>query len=113
MEYIIDAKNKKFGRLASEIAVILQGKKSAAYNPRFLGEDKVVIQNLKDVVFSGNKMETKIYHHHTGYVGHLKEPTLAEEWARSPERVLRMAVLKMLPKNRLAAKRIKNLKILK
>lgn len=111
MEYIIDAKNKKFGRLASEIACILQGKKSVKYNPRFAGEDKVVVQNLKDVSFSGNKMTTKIYHHHTGYVGHLKSPNLGEVWEKSPEKVLRNAILKMLPKNRLAVKRLKRLTV--
>ncbi len=109
MDYKIDAKNKILGRLASEIALILQGKKTAKYEPRVVGEDRVLLSNSKDIATTGNKLKAKIYYHHTGYVGHLKEATLEELMKKDPKKVIREAVRKMLPKNFLNAKRLKNL----
>ena len=109
MEHHIDAKNKILGRLASEIALILQGKKSAAYAPNRVSGDKVYVKNYKDIMLSGNKRKEKIYYHHTGYVGHLKELTFEQKFAKDPKWVLRQAVRKMLPKNFLNQKRLKNL----
>ena len=109
MEYKFDATNKKIGRLASEIAVILQGKKGADYEPRLPGKDTVVVENVGKLAFSGGKFEKKMYYWHTGYMGHLKEATLKELFIKDPAKVLRMAVLRMLPKNTLASKRIKRL----
>jgi large subunit ribosomal protein L13 len=109
MDYHIDAKDKILGRLASEVAVILQGKKSASYAPNRVSEDKVYVKNVKDVAVTGKKMVQKIYRHHTGYVGHLKELRLEEKMAKDPRWVLRQAVRKMLPKNFLNQRRIKNL----
>lgn len=106
MEYKIDAKNKKLGRLASEIAVILQGKKSAYYNPRLSGGDSVVVENVREMAFSGNKLEKKKIYRHTGYMGHLKFKTLKESFAKNPSLVLRQAVARMLPKNFLRDKRL-------
>lgn len=111
MIYEIDAKNKKLGRLASDIAVILQGKKSVMYNPRLASGDKVVVKNLDKLDLGVVKMEKKIYYRHTGYMGHLKEKTLKQEWQKSPEKVLRMAVKRMLPKNFLKDKRMSKLKV--
>ena len=108
-EYKIDAKNKKLGRLASDIALILQGKKNANYAPHLEGDDKVVVENVKDLSFTGNKFESKKYYRHTGYMGHLKSATLKERFEKSPEKVLRHAVERMLPKNFLQAKRLKRL----
>lgn len=111
MQYKIDATNKNLGRLASEIAVILQGKKSPDYNPRLAGDDAVVVSNADKLAISGKKGLQKIYFRHTGYMGHLKEERLEEVIAKKGKReVLRRAVLKMLPKNRLQIKRIKRLK---
>ncbi len=109
MDYHIDAKDKIMGRLASEIALILQGKKSTAYNPRLVGSDTVFVKNYKDVAFTGNKMKDKIYYKHTGYMGHLREKTLEQVHEKDPRRILREAVRRMLPKNFLNAKRLKNL----
>src|SRR3989344_5838396 len=105
-EVIIDAKDRSLGRLASEIAYVLQGKDSATYEPRNIGDSKVLVKNLKLLKLTG-----KIYYRHTGYMGHLKEKTLEEAWKKSPEWVLRHAVKGMLPKNSLASKRIKLLTI--
>jgi len=111
MVYHIDAKNKRLGRLASEIAAILQGKKSAYYEPRLAGADKVVVENVKELSFSGNKLVNKQYYWHTGYMGHLKSASLEELFEKNPEKVLRNAVEHMLPKNKLKPKRMKLLTI--
>ncbi len=111
MDYIIDAKNKRLGRLASEIAVILQGKKNAAYEPRFSGEDKVVVKNAGFITLSGRKTKQKVYYKHTGPLGHLKVRNYEEVFAKNPGWVLRHAVGLMLPKNRLRKERMKRLVI--
>ncbi len=109
MDYHIDAKKQRLGRMASRIATILQGKESPSYAPNQVAAVKVVVKNLKELDLSPKKMEQKIYYRHTGYMGHLKELTLEQMWAKDPKRVLREAVRRMLPKNFLNAKRLKNL----
>lgn len=108
---IIDAKNMSLGRLASSIAYYLQDKHKPTYAPNKTGETMVIVKNLKEINFKGNKLETKIYFKHTGYLGHLKEIKLKDLWQKNPERVLRMAVRGMLPKNKLRDRRLKRLKI--
>ena len=108
-DYKIDAKNKRLGRVASEVATILQGKKSAHYEPRNVGSDRALIKNYKHITVSGKKFEEKLYHHHTGYMGHLRTKTFRQVFEKDPKRVLREAVRHMLPKNFLNQKRIKNL----
>ncbi len=109
MEYHIDAKGKHLGRIASEIAVILQGKKSASYDPRLPGEDKVLLKNYREITVTGRKKTDKMYYRHTGYMGHLKELTYEQKWAKSPQRLIWDTVRNMLPKNFLNQKRRKNL----
>jgi len=109
MDYIIDATNQKLGRLASQIAVILQGKQSASYDPRLEGKDKIIVKNTHKLTVSGRKGEQKVYYHHTGYMGHLRGRSFKQEFAKSPGMVLRRAVFNMLPKNRLRARRLKRL----
>jgi large subunit ribosomal protein L13 len=109
MEHIIDAKNKKLGRLASEIATILQTKNSAYYEPRLSGNGNVVIKNIDKMDISPKKMEQKIYYRHTGYMGHLREKKLKVLHEESPAKVLRKAVERMLPKNSLQPKRMRRL----
>jgi len=111
MQYTIDATNKKLGRLASEIAVILQGKKNPKYEPRLSGTDTVVVTNVKKLALVTKKSEKKIYYRHTGYMGHLKSTTFKEAFAKNPEKVLRNVVAHMLPKNRLQRERMRKLKI--
>jgi large subunit ribosomal protein L13 len=109
-EYRIDCTNKRLGRVASEIAVILQGKKSPLYNPRLLGNDKVVVINIDKLSVSGSKADQKVYFAHSGRIGHLKQRLFKNVVAQhGMQWVLRHAVMRMLPKNRLAARRIKNL----
>lgn len=111
MKYEIDATGKRLGRLASEIAQILQGKKHTDYEPYLEGKDRVIVKNVAKIVFTGNKMKQKIYYRHTGYMGHLKRPTLETVFRKSPEKVLWLAVFNMLPKNWLRQKRLNRLKI--
>jgi large subunit ribosomal protein L13 len=109
MDYHIDAKNKILGRVASDIALILQGKKSASYERNRVSADKVYVKNVNGIRVTGNKAEQKVYYRHTGYVGHLKELTYEQKFEKDPRSVLRQAVRKMLPKNFLNQQRIKNL----
>lgn len=109
MDYHIDANKKTLGRLASDISLILQGKKSASYERNRVSDDKIYVKNVGGIVVTGNKAEQKVYYHHTGYVGHLKELTYEQKFAKDPRKVLREAVRKMLPKNFLNQKRLKNL----
>ncbi|MDP3901378.1 MAG: 50S ribosomal protein L13 [bacterium] len=111
MNHVIDATNQKLGRLASQIAIILQGKMTADYEPRLSGNDRVTIKNISKIVITGNKEDQKTYHHHTGYMGHLKTKTYKQVFAEKPEKVLWRAVFNMLPKNRLRQKRLNRLVI--
>ncbi len=108
-EIILDAKNQRLGRFATKIAHLLQGKDSAEYEPRLEGENRVVVKNIKDIEITGKKAEQKIYYRHTGYMGHLREKTYQEAFAKNPAWVLQNAVEHMLPKNKLQNKRMKRL----
>ena len=109
MDFTIDAKNKILGRLASELAIILQGKRSAKYEPRLVSRDRVFLKNYREVKVTGHKSKEKVYYRHTGYVGHLKKKTFEQAFAKDPRWVVREAVRRMLPKNSLNSKRLKNL----
>jgi large subunit ribosomal protein L13 len=112
MNYTIDATSKSLGRLASEIAVILQGKKNPNYEPRIEGEDEVVVKNIDKMKITGKKEEQKKYYRHTTQIGHLKKRTLEEVLKKQgPAEVLRRSIMGMLPKNKLRAKRMKKLVI--
>ncbi|TSC81233.1 MAG: large subunit ribosomal protein L13 [Parcubacteria group bacterium Gr01-1014_19] len=111
MEHVIDAKNQRLGRLASQIAQILQGKLHADYAPNKEGKDRVVVKNASQIVVSGKKATQKVYYHHTGYMGHLKEKVYKDAFEKSPEKVLVLAVKRMLPQNFLKQKRLNRLVI--
>jgi large subunit ribosomal protein L13 len=109
-DYTIGCEGKVLGRVASEIALILQGKKNADYNPRLEGKDRVIVKNIGKLSLTGKKTEQKIYYSHTTQIGHLKERKFKDVIAKhGMQWVLRKAVLRMLPKNKLQAKRIKRL----
>lgn len=109
MDYRMDVKGKRLGRVASEIAQILQGKRTPDYEQNRVSKDRVYVTNAEKITVTGNKAEQKVYYRHTGYMGHLKEATFKEAFAKKPTEVLREAVRRMLPKNFLNQKRIKNL----
>ena len=106
MDYHIDAKNKVLGRVASDIALMLQGKKHASYARNRVSDDKVFVKNYKEIIGDRRKRTQKIYRHHTGYVGHLKELTYEQKFAKDPRTVLRRAVRKMLPRNFLEPEKV-------
>lgn len=109
--HTINAASKPLGRLATEIAILLRGKHKVEFAPYKDIGDFVVVENINNLKLTGNKLETKKYYHHTGYLGHLKETPLKKFIAEDPGGVLKEAVMGMLPKNRLRAKMIKRLKI--
>ena len=108
--YTIDAKDKILGRLATEIAILLQGKNKPDFAPHKEIEGFVIIKNADKIKVTGNKAQQKIYYHHTGFMGGLKEIPFKKVFKRDPNEILRKAVFGMLPKNKLRAKRIKRLK---
>lgn len=109
--YEVDATDKVLGRLASEIAMILMGKRKAIYTPFIDSGDFVVVTNAHKVRVTGNKLKDKRYYWHSGYFGGLKERTLEKMLQEKPEEVIYLAVRKMLPKTRLGRKMIKKLKV--
>ena len=111
MEHVIDATNQRLGRLASKIALILQGKNRADYEPRLEGKDKILVKNVTKIVLTGKKEKQKVYHYHTGYMGHLRTIPFKDMKEKHPERILEWAVYNMLPKNFLRQKRMNRLKI--
>ncbi len=96
--YVIDATDMTLGRLASETAKILRGKNKPIFTPHIDTGDYVIIVNAAKVQVTGKKLDQKIYHHHSEYVGGMKETTLREMLANKPERVIEYAVKGMLPK---------------
>lgn len=109
MEYRIDASNKILGRLATEVAMLLRGKETAAFNPARPSGNKVIVFNTDVLRVTGKKMNDKVYLHHSGFHGGQKKETLAHVMARDSRVALRRAVMGMLPKNRLRSRLIKNL----
>ncbi|HEY3765800.1 MAG TPA: 50S ribosomal protein L13 [Gaiellales bacterium] len=109
--YVVDAESKTLGRLATQIADVLRGKGKVAYTPHVDSGDFVIVVNAEKIHVTGQKLDQKIYYHHSGYPGGLRERTLRQQLARRPEEVLRMAVRGMLPKNRLASAQLRKLKI--
>ncbi|HEY4498147.1 MAG TPA: 50S ribosomal protein L13 [Candidatus Paceibacterota bacterium] len=110
-QHTIDAQNQTLGRLASQIASLLQGKDDPKYNPRLRGDTRVVVKNVASIKLTGRKMEEKVYYRHSGRPGHLKKIKYKDIFSKRPEWVLRNAVSHMLPKNRLQKERLKMLKI--
>ena len=107
----IDASGQSVGRLASEIAKILQGKHKATYQPNIDMGDFVEVRHAAQVRITGNKLTGKTYYHYSGYPGGLKRTALKEVFAKDPAEALRRAVRNMLPKNRLRADRMKRLTV--
>ena len=108
--YLIDAKDQVLGRLATVSSKILTGKNLAVYTPSQIPGDHLIIINVKQVAVTGRR-EAKLYRHHTGFPGGLKETNLGKLRATYPDRIVRSAVRGMLPKNKLNARMLKNLHI--
>ena len=107
--YVIDAEGQILGRLATEVAMILRGKKKACYTPHSDCGDNVIVINAEKVILTGNKMEDKVYVRYTGYPGGQRVRTVKEQLKRKPIAVIEHAVKGMLPKNKLGEAIFKNL----
>jgi large subunit ribosomal protein L13 len=108
---LLDANGKTLGRLATQIADLLRGKRKPAYTPHIDTGDFVVVVNAEKVAVTGSKRTDKRYYRHSGYPGGLRSRSFEEMIARRPEEVIRLAVKGMMPRNRLARKQITKLKI--
>lgn len=113
MEYKIDAANKVLGRLATEVAVLLRGKNQPDFDPAKFKSNRVLVFNTDKIRTTGKKAAQKLYRHHSGYHGGLKEERLDKLFERDSGLVLKRAVMGMLPKNKLRRKFIKNLILIK
>jgi large subunit ribosomal protein L13 len=109
--FVVDAEGQVLGRLATRVARLLIGKDKPSYTPHLDCGDHVVVINAERIKLTGNKIDQKIYYHHSGWPGGLKEVPIRTLLKRRPEEVVREAVLGMLPKNKLRARRAKKLRI--
>ncbi len=109
--YVVDAEGKTLGRLATQIADTLRGKRKPQYTPHVDTGDFVVVVNAEKIAVTGKKLDEKMYHRHSGYPGGLRSRTLREQLDRQPAEVLRKAVRGMLPRNRLGRAQLTKLKI--
>ncbi len=109
--YIIDAANKPLGRVATEAAKLLRGKHKPTFTPNIDTGDHVIILNAKDVVLTGNKLNQKIYRHHSGYIGGMKEVPAKVMLEKNPEKAMTLAIKGMLPHNSLGRAQLKKLRV--
>ena len=109
--YLVDAEGKTLGRLATQIADVLRGKRKPTYTPHIDTGDFVIVVNAEKIAVTGNKRAGKLYYRHSGYPGGLRTRTFEEMITRRPEEVIRLAVKGMLPRNRLARKQLTKLKV--
>lgn len=109
--YLIDAKGLTLGRLSTKVAELLMGKHKPSYSPNVITGDSVIIINSSKVKTTGNKLTDKFYYRHSGYPGGIKETSLKDMLEKHPNRVIEHSVAGMLPKNKLKAEMLKNLKV--
>ena len=109
--YVVDATNQPLGRLATKVASVLRGKHKPTYTPHVDTGDFVIVVNAEKIQVTGQKLDQKMYHSHSGFPGGLRSRTLRTQLERRPTEVLRKAVKGMLPRNRLARQQITKLKI--
>ena len=107
--YVVDATGMTLGRLASEVASVLRGKKKPIFTPHMDTGDYVIIINAEKVAVTGKKLDQKVYYHHSDYVGGMKSATLREKMNKKPEEVIEHAVKGMLPKGPLGREMYKKL----
>lgn len=110
--HTIDATGRPLGRLAVEIAKLLRGKHKPGFVPYKDEGDFVVVKNFKDIKITGKKLSKKLYYRYSGYPGGLRQIPMETLFKKNPQEILRKAVLRMLPKNKLRSRQIKRLKII-
>jgi len=111
--YVVDAADQTLGRLASEVAAILRGKHKPIYTPHVDTGDFVIVINAEKIKLTGDKLNQKMYRHHSGYPGGLKEMDYRTLLQKKPEKAIELAVKGMLPHNRLGDKMYRKLKVYK
>jgi len=109
--YVVDAEGQTLGRLATQLADVLRGKRKPDFTPHIDTGDFVVVVNAEKIRVTGDKMNSKIYWRHSGYPGGIKSRTLAEMLEKQPEEVIRKAVKGMLPRNKLGRAQLQKLKV--
>ncbi len=109
--WVVDAKDQVLGRLASRIALLLMGKRKPEYTPHLDTGDFVIVVNAEKVRLTGKKWQQKVYYRHSGYPGGLKAITAERMRQTHPERLIQLAVKRMLPKNKLGRRMLKRLKV--
>lgn len=109
--YIIDATEKPLGRVAVEAAKLLKGKHKPTYTPNLDTGDHVIILNCSKAILTGRKLDQKIYRHHSGYIGGMKETSARDMLSKNPEKAMLLAIKGMLPHNRLGRKMINKVRI--
>ena len=109
--YIIDAEDKVLGRVATEAARLLRGKHKPTFTPNIDTGDNVIVINCKDVILTGNKINSKIYRHHSGYIGGMKETPASVMLSKNPEKAMTLAIKGMLPHNSLGRKMATKLRV--
>ncbi len=109
--YVVDATDKVLGRMASRIAMILQGKTKPIYTPHVDTGDFVIVTHAEKIKLTGNKMNEKVYYTHSGYPGGFKEIPIKKWMEKHPDRIVNLAVKRMLPKTKLGRAMLKKLKV--
>ena len=110
---LVDAKDKVLGRLASKVASLLRGKHKPIFTPHVDTGDHVIVVNADQIRLTGEKLRSKVYYHHSGYPGGLKEVPAQRLFQEKPERMVTLAIKGMLPKNKLGRSMIKKLQVYK
>lgn len=109
--YVVDAENKPLGKVSAQVAMILMGKHRPDYTPHVDCGDCVVVINAGKIVLTGKKAQDKFYRHHTGHIGGLKEVSYGELLANNPEKLVKIAVKGMLPKNKVSSLALTRLRV--
>ena len=109
--YVIDAQGKPLGRVATEAAKLLRGKHRPTYTPTIDTGDHVIVINCKDAVLTGKKLDQKMYRHHSGYIGGMKETSARVMMETTPEKAMMLAIKGMLPHTKLGRQMIKKLRV--
>ena len=109
--YVIDAQGKPLGRVATEAAKLLRGKHKPTYTPTIDTGDHVIVINCKDAVLTGKKLDQKMYRHHSGYIGGMKETSARVMMETAPEKAMMLAIKGMLPHTKLGRQMIKKLRV--
>jgi large subunit ribosomal protein L13 len=109
--YVVNAEGKTLGRIATQIASVLRGKRKPTYTPHVDVGDFVVVVNAEKIAVTGNKREDKLYWRHSGYIGSIRSQSLGDLLSKHPEEVIRRAVKGMLPRNRLGRQQLRKLKV--